>query len=465
MFKQIVDRDAAGFDPSVFTNIKTEQFRLDFSMQITAAVLLYNRGQKLKSRIWQTSQAEIESSSFVDDMRFLQEDDGIDLLIVMIHERQFDLATIQNMFDKNCKRLQDVELFLDPVMKSLIYCDEENKKTIVFMVGCGMVQYHLLQSVFPRLLPWLFADKPVTKEEYEYLEAFTKTDFDNYLEKLANLVKVNGIINNIGMLKIQQLYSKVRENQLKDVQQCIVNCRQEIDSYIARIEIANTRIQEYNDRAYALENKPDETFKEISKLFSSNGNFELRRTDNSAFVFTVKNVLMNFPDTYEAIAANKDSCMYYNVELSPNNPFNENSNRKLLMDAIFKTEEIKLKLYGCFKFDAFSNNIRAADEVEYTNISSYMPNPHLYYFQCLGGYSSAMARAIKNGNIYDSFMLCLASVGSINISEMPTFRKFCFELFKKTNRKCFILPDGTEVTSIEALKWIVDRRQDNEQTD
>ena len=93
---------------------------------------------------------------------------------------------------------------------------------------------------------------------------------------------------------------------------------------------------------------------------------------------------------------------------------------------------------------------------------SYIPNPHLKLFGCLGGYEDRVIRALRDRNYIGAIEMCCASAGSVNLEETEqTFRPFLGWLLS-SREKVLQRKDGVEMTREEALVYLKDKEKENE---
>ena len=90
---------------------------------------------------------------------------------------------------------------------------------------------------------------------------------------------------------------------------------------------------------------------------------------------------------------------------------------------------------------------------------SYVPNPHLKIFSCLGGYEYKIADELRNRNYIVAVEMCCASAGSVNVEETEqTFRPFLGWIMS-SREKILRRKDGVDMTPEEALIYLIDKEK------
>jgi hypothetical protein len=101
---------------------------------------------------------------------------------------------------------------------------------------------------------------------------------------------------------------------------------------------------------------------------------------------------------------------------------------------------------------------------------THIPNPHLFFHNCLGQNAPAIVEALSEGDLTGAVAQCIAATANINIGEEPTVRPF-LEKFLNTESKCLEFSDGTLCDPLEALEKLTresenktEREEDNGET-
>ena len=147
--------------------------------------------------------------------------------------------------------------------------------------------------------------------------------------------------------------------------------------------------------------------------------------------------------------------------------FKNLDNRKLLFDNIFSEEPLLMvRTAGnyCLRFEDCRVTCEGRYDYEANDpvFENYIPNPHIYWHACLGGYKDKVMQALKARNYIGAIELCVASAGSVNLDETTmTFRPFLGQILT-SKAKVLVTKDGQEFTPEEALVWLADQKKEEE---
>ncbi len=352
---------------------------------------------------------------------------------------------------------QDLRLFVlkRGKLEARFYINEGAQETLVLCSGLTLANFHLLQSITPRLLPWFFTQIPLDETEIALLDSLTfrtATEYEGLIASLAQkfdfrdyaIKKIVGDFDQIG-----------RREEIQETNNEIDNCRRDMDSIQQRYLQHLQRLDELNVRLagqeMALASASESS--ELVDYFSCNRNLMPTRTRNRRLEFTVKTFLENFdPEQYSAYVRRESSCLFTGYEYLPE--FSDPAVRRKMLGAIFSDEPI-LKIKVCSNYIIDLRGSSSASQ--YYNYSEdfidYIPNPHIQRYACLGNYKPYIDRAIQNGNLIGAIGQCVASAGSLNLAESSTTRFFLNDVFT-SRHKIIRLPDGRDATPLEALNYL-----------
>jgi hypothetical protein len=166
---------------------------------------------------------------------------------------------------------------------------------------------------------------------------------------------------------------------------------------------------------------------ELAEYFASNKAVKVKKVfkDRGEITFEVFTPLKNFdPDIYDTYASNTnsifydyDNCDYDLVGLSMEDV-------RMLLDAIFSTEEVEIMMGGEFSFVGGSGWRYLGK-----TCNNGVANPHLNHFTCFGDYGPSLDEYAYEDDIISFVETCVASVGSLNIGEAITVQRFLKDIF------------------------------------
>ena len=350
------------------------------------------------------------------------------------------------------------QAFLNQNLNCRIFINKENNAAIVIVDNLSMSGWHLLQSVIPTYVPNLFREIPLDEHEKKMLHALTGRNSANYIKELSELEKNYDIRNEKIKALLSDFEKKAREAQVQQIDYEISRIRQRLENLMEQyreqlgmMDDANIR---YNGMKFAIDNADDGSA--LVEYIQANQAIDLISAHDTTLEFIVKTTYENFDrDEYETFRENVEFLRSFDVR---GGVFESVENRRKFMDAIFLSDDIRIRLCAHFSVDirtGVNRPIRGYDFGEKYN--TYFPNYHLHTHSCLGGYESIINDYIRRGDTIGAISACVDSAKSINIAESDaTFIPFMRSVFN-SEKKCINLPDGRNVTPAEALAWLEEK--------
>lgn len=97
-----------------------------------------------------------------------------------------------------------------------------------------------------------------------------------------------------------------------------------------------------------------------------------------------------------------------------------------LIYAIFIKQEYRLWVDQTFYID--TNRLTIRSNRSYSEHSTFMPNPHLYHYNCWGGNTTIIQTCLAQGDLIGAIEQSLASVKAINFTDSAVVRNFYEDL-------------------------------------
>lgn len=347
------------------------------------------------------------------------------------------------------EELTDVELFLKQQtgVTSYIFYREESAVTVVYFREDDAFRakktaaMHALASCLPRLMPWMFKLEQLIDEENEMLAALLS---DESMEEFAKKLEVifagaNGkflsIEDTATYLPFEGLHLQKLSVQCNNASDRLYQSEEDLRCVKRRLKECYERWRRDKMESMTLvdaladsDGKLLEKDHELAEYFASNKAVKVKKVlkDRGEITFGVFTPLKNFdPDIYDTYASNEnsifydyDNCDYDLVGLSMREV-------RMLLDAIFSTEEVELMMRGDFSY------VGGSGWKYLGNLSSPngIANPHLNHFTCFGDYGPSLDEYAYEDDIISFVETCVASVGSLNIGEAITVQRFLKDIF------------------------------------
>lgn len=333
--------------------------------------------------------------------------------------------------------------------------------------------YHMLISFMSLLFPALFKDKPLDDDDYNVIKTLSKTESSAFVQQIKKAV--SPYLFEFRRLMLGNLLKQMHENKIKVARDSITTQRNSIKSieqqYADALSYLKQLIVIYEGmKATECYDAPEE---DLVEYLSTNKLLHNLNIANNKLTFVVATKLINYNEN--AWETFKKAGYIYDGDYTDGgrhtiallDVFKKKENRKLLLDNLFSEDpEFSIKIVGnyCLNFD--SSYVTTNKGYDYTiadpEFKSYMPNPHLKFFACLGGYERRINKALQDRNYISAIEMCCASAGSVDLDETEqTFRPFIGKLMM-SREKVLVRKDGTEMTPEEALLYLIDKEKTNE---
>ena len=369
---------------------------------------------------------------------------------------------------KEYKEITSIELWIKQSFDLddfFVYIKEEYNTAYIFSTKSDSTIYHTVCSVLPALFPKLFVDKPLTKKETEMLKAMTNKTPGRFIEFAKDILapmKADLLRTELG-----QCFNSFRKQRLNYVTSSLRVTKNKIDEILK--EYAELE-REYEDLVVTYEG-----LKVVEKSKSSNDDSiinyicENKSLHNVTFKdgtisFSVSTLLTNFDvEKYKLDVQRKNIYEDYTVEES--SPFADKLNRKLLMDALFGSQEPELyvRMRGRINLGVslYTMGVNSAysfgDDEELINA---MTNPHFELHGCPGQNRGAIIECLRAGDLISALECSIAATGGINMNETEfTFRPFMNKIFN-CDKKIIQRFDGKKMTPKEALLYLKERKNE-----
>ncbi len=464
---QFSTEDAASF----FQNISSESFRNDVSFVSVMRALLYSRMPKEESVSVSfhryTLSAKIiadygEESALSNIAENFNLDSSGRIRIVSLQGTEDDnkavFAALQNGFEKKTGYTHVLKFteWFKMAFRTQLYINDEKKSAIVFVDRLSIKKLHVLLIGIPVMLPWYFSREiGFTEDENKLLESFGNADASYFEQAIAKLAKQF----DFRTAKIRRLLHGFETKYERERARIL---RSEIDSIDAQISDLNRRIGEYlrqkDDKNISLiglnsriEAGISDEDSEIMRYFVENEDVLVESVSDSELVFSTRQFLEFYDEDYVELTLDNTHAQCY----SRTNYNREDTKR--LLKAIFLDHTLKVLACASYSLrlrgSVCGNSYRDYRDPMFANC---IPNPHIQYHACLGGYEQSMNRFLQNRNYIGAIDQCIASCKSLNWRDGVVIEEFFRDLLKDDNgvKHCIMLPDGRFVGAAAAIEWL-----------
>lgn len=359
------------------------------------------------------------------------------------------------------ERIVKVTEFFRKTFYSLCYVNPAERKGVIFVDHLNIRRMHYLQCAIFAFLPWYFdPNAGVTEDEMDLIQSLRETTPERYMaaiSKIASAYDFRGMHIRNSLKGFETIYEKHQCDSL----------RSSIQSYIRKI-------RDYNDQiANVLRNKNDAEIRlmgleekiarlegedsEIMEYFLCNTKLDLEYVNGSELTFVVKDYLMYFDeDMAKTIIDNNNSYVYRHSRSF------DREDVKKLMYAIFIDQVLKLR-FCCAYTIRLGERVTGMRDYSYNeSCDTYIPNPHIDRFSCLGNYERTMNERLMDNDAIGAIEQCISSCKSLNFSDSTVMEVFMDRMCSRDgyrHNKCIELPDGNIVDMKGAIEWMKEQER------
>lgn len=366
-------------------------------------------------------------------------------------------------------RLEKVKDFYRKSFAVDCYINAERKNVVVFVDSLDTKKLHYLQVSILAFLPWYFnpADG-VSELEMELLYSLRETSSDKYENCLMRIAERYDFRTARVRKLLRGFETRYERLECDKARNEIQRCDMEIDQLNNRIGTMLGKRSDICIKLLGLERKIAEGGEdsEIMEYFLCNNKLYLEDVTDNDMYFCVKDYLEYFdPEMAERSINNSRSYVY---------PYGTDSHRgitaddmKKLMTEIFVSDMPRLRIRFCaaYRFD-LNGSVGAMRGHEFPmEYGDCMPNTHINSYSCMGNYQTTINNLLKNRNYIGALEQCIASCKSLNFGDSTVMREFMGTLWgdNSANNRCIELPDGRVVKPIDAIRWLKQQDDNNEQ--
>lgn len=483
MFRQLIGSTALTSEAAniYFEHIRGESFHGDFSFLSTLRALIAPRmaeNERLDLRFASSSHsaATINESQ---PKRLIESACGINFKTL--------IGTIY-VHNANSRKPEDNTVFLDMIKSNfakvnngwhrlakvtdlfrtqfytLCFINPELKSVAVFVENLSVSKMHYLQCAILGFFPWYFSpEKGVSKLEMELINTLRGKDSNEYSACIAQIAERYDFRTAIIKQKLAGFETRYEKLECDRVRMNITSTDNTISRLNSDISRELEKRREFEIRLLGLEAKIAEGVEnsEIMDYFIRNKKLELDYVDDRHLGFVVKDYITYFNEDLAKRMIENPRSFIYRPDSSSGYEYIPSDKMKELMQAIFIDQIIKIKVCAAYDFN-LTGNVEGISGYNFgPEYACYIPNPHIQYFSCMGGYSRPINEALQNHDYISALEQTIASAKNINFGDSVVMNRFMRKFYgmgesetSRARNKCVELPDGTLVTPAQAADWV-----------
>lgn len=471
MFRECINNPIDPIPAEYVRSLKRPNNEPDYSLTCLGIAMLKSRIEDYQGLDGTYSGFTSEESCVQDFLVRADAADAYPVLCYYKYSNAIDEQDCIKQLKENGFEIKDtVGLFLSKKCDTKGICVYHPTKNIggFFVNSQDFRIYHMVISFISLALPGLFAEKPLTDEDKEVIKALSKTSKDAFIMRIQESVKP--YIAEFRRMMLTNLIKAMHEMKIAKAKQDVDRCRRDVEDaervVVEAIRNLKGKIVIFEGmKATESYDQPEE---DLVEYLTNNKQVRNLNISGNVLSFTVSTLLNNYnSDAWDIF---KDRGHIYDGRYNTNGQhnftmldvFKTKENRKILLDNIFsESPEFAVKMAGNYSLDleaCWMNTQRRFDYLAADPVyKDYMPNPHLKFFECLGGYKTQVSKALKDRNFISAIEMCIASAGSVDLDETEqTFRPFIGFLLSSKD-KVLRRRDGVDMTPEEALLYLIDK--------
>lgn len=233
------------------------------------------------------------------------------------------------------------------------------------------------------------------------------------------------------------------KNEAKQLMESIKNIRNTIKDYNDTIQGYIRQLNDLRKKYEVARRIPDESDKIIREYVMSDPNITVLQANSEyiRFMYTGFMDKMN-TDVFEEEYDYDGAFMW---------EWARDEGEGWILEVLYKIvveHKGKLKMNSYWEINSQRGIRSMGGQLGYSN--EYIPNPHLYQWQCMGGNEYQFNEANAEGNWEEALDMATMMNGIVNFAENETMEYFYPMIFNNTDGPVIQLPDGREISFVEA---------------
>jgi len=444
----------------LFDNIKSLNFCMDQTFKATLRALLGKRLLIDKSVCIATIPLGCESvTADIITEQIRQNDYGYDHTIYIVYPTDKILGSqmlesVRTYVGEGKRYLttytlqEDLRIFYIKKLDGLFYTNGTN--SIIFLDFLDIRRFHALQMMIPKYLPTLFKDIPLTDDETALLKSLgsrSHFEYERIIEQFAQRLDMRSEIIRTRLKGFESVFERER---IDETHRNIEKHQNDYQAYLDNFRRITNLIQDQKIILAGLQCKVDESDgneSELMEYFLCNKQLSIIRVKGTELEFVVHGYADVFDeDAFETYVGNHNSYLYNRLA-----NIDAREEMELLYRAIFGDGKYKLRVCAAYKADMKYGLTPVQNYIFPPESQTYLPNPHIQNYGCIGGYASRFVEYMNNQDYVGAIEQAAVSARNLNFHDSTVMIMFAHNL-SSTTIKCIEDTDGNLMTPKEAIK-------------
>ena len=444
----------------LFDNINAANYCMDRTFAATLRALLHKRlpaGQSIALTLVPIISSVTAPDIIAGNIRMLNMGHNYTIYIVFPQNKSAGsqmLDTVRSSFGEgkqyfDTHRVQeDLRIFYIRKLDGLFYTNDNS--TIIFLDYLDIRRFHALQMMIPKYLPKLFTDTPLSAEETSLLKSLGAKSSDEYerlIESFAHKMDIRGEIIRARLKGFETVFER---EQAQDVERIIEKYQRDYQTMLDNLRCTVNSIQEQQIILAGLKcriDSEDHGESELMEYFLCNKQLSIIKVSGTQLEFVVHGYADIFDEeAFDAYAGNHSSCLYRGISSKVTK-----EDMELLYRAIFSDNSLKLRICAAYRADMRNSITPLREYIFPPESKTYLPNPHIQRFGCIGGYATRFSEYMHNRDYIGAIDQAAVSARNLNFHDSTVMETLAHAL-SNTTIKCIEDADGNLMTPREAIK-------------
>jgi len=444
----------------LFDNITASNYGMDKTFAATLRALLHKRlpaGESLNLALVPLGSYATAPETINEFVR--QHDTGHSYTIYIVYPQdnscgkqlldvaRFGVGEGKQYFDTYTLQ-EDLRVFYIRKLDGLFYIG--GNSTMIFLDYLDIRRFHALQMMIPKYLPMLFAGSPLSDKETALLKCLGVRSSDEYerlIEQFALRLDMRGEIIRTRLKGFETVFEQEQACQVKRI---IEKYQRDYRTTLDNLRCTLNSIQDQQIILAGLQSRIDCGDREESELmeyFLCNKQLSVIRVKGTELEFVVHGYTDIFDEeAFDIYAGNPSSYLYRGISGNVTK-----GGMERLYRAIFGGGAYKLRVCAAYRVDMRNSVMPLSDYVFPPESLTYLPNPHIQRFGCIGGYASRFAKYMHNRDYVGAIDQAAVSARNLNFHDSTVMETLAHAL-SHTAIKCIEDADGNLMTPKEAIK-------------
>lgn len=346
------------------------------------------------------------------------------------------------------RKVFNVVCFVHPTTRAVaLFCDKLDYRTLHYL-QCGILAF----------MPWYFdQESGVTELEMELIESLrmkTPAKYEECLIKISaeydfETERIRALLEGFE-LQYERAEIDRQKEMAEDYNRQIKSMTETIVSYIKAKTDIETKIMGLEERL-----RQGSSENEVMEFFLSNKRLFLDSVRGTRIKFVTKDFLENFDSEIAEGYINNDRSFLYNRGSASIS----NDDMKKLMTALFIDQELRIQFCAAYYVDLNNGGGDGIGQYSFdSRFNDAMPNPHIQQYTCTGDYRRQIIQACERHDAVLAIMASITSCKSLNWADGAVMSEFV-SYIHGSRAKCIELPDGKMVTIKEAIAFLNEREE------